>query len=94
MPKNNVTIIKTPKMLLPNASVDMTKWAVIACDQYTSNKAYWDKVEALVGDARPHFTSPFRNSISARSMKKRRSPTSRLRNGNTLPKTSSTFIPA
>ena len=38
-------------MLLPNASVDMSKWAVIACDQYTSNKAYWDKVEELVGDA-------------------------------------------
>ena len=60
MPKNNVTIIMTPKMLLPNASVDMTKWAVIACDQYTSNKAYWDKVEALVGDAPStlHITFP------------------------------------
>ena len=51
MSKKDVTIIKTPKMLLPNASVDMSKWAVIACDQYTSNKAYWDKVEELVGDA-------------------------------------------
>ena len=51
MSESKVTIIKTPKMLLPNASVDMSKWAVIACDQYTSNKAYWDKVEALVGDA-------------------------------------------
>ena len=53
MPKNNVTIIKTPKMLLPNASVDMSKWAVIACDQYTSNKAYWDKVEASSATHRP-----------------------------------------
>lgn len=51
MPKKDVTIIKTPRMLIPNKSVDMEKWAVIACDQYTSNKAYWDKVEALVGDA-------------------------------------------
>ncbi len=51
MSKNNVTIIKTPKMLLPNKSIDMTKWAVIACDQYTSNKSYWDKVEEIVGDA-------------------------------------------
>ena len=60
MPKSNVTIIKTPKMLLPNASVDMTKWAVIACDQSTSNKAYWDKVETLVGDAPStlHITFP------------------------------------
>ena len=51
MSNKKVTIIRTPKMLIPNKSVDMAKWAVIACDQYTSNKAYWDKVEALVGDA-------------------------------------------
>ena len=51
MSRKNVTIIKTPKMLIPNRDVDMSKWAVIACDQYTSNKAYWDKVEAYVGDA-------------------------------------------
>ena len=51
MSKKEVTIIRTPKMLLPNKSVDMGKWAVIACDQYTSQKAYWDKVEEIVGDA-------------------------------------------
>ena len=37
-------------ILLPQ-NIELEKWAVIACDQYTSNKAYWDKVEALVGDA-------------------------------------------
>ena len=36
---------------LPKKGTDMTKWAVIACDQYTSNQAYWDKVEKTVGEA-------------------------------------------
>ncbi len=43
--------IGVPKVLLPNASVDLTKWAVVACDQYTSEPEYWAQVEALVGDA-------------------------------------------
>ncbi|MCI8350849.1 MAG: DUF1015 domain-containing protein [Oscillospiraceae bacterium] len=38
-------------VLLPKAGVDMTKWSVIACDQYTSQPAYWEEVEKLVGDA-------------------------------------------
>lgn len=29
---------------------DFEKWAVIACDQYTSDKKYWNDVENLVGD--------------------------------------------
>lgn len=45
------SIIKSPDILLPNASVDLEKWAVIACDQYTSNEPYWKRVEAFVGDA-------------------------------------------
>ena len=38
--------------LLPK-DVDMTKWSVIACDQYTSNKAYWEdgcQVSSKVAD--------------------------------------------
>lgn len=31
--------------------VDAEKWAVIACDQFTSEPAYWDACRALVGDA-------------------------------------------
>ncbi|MGN1074911.1 MAG: DUF1015 domain-containing protein [Eubacteriales bacterium] len=30
---------------------DMTRYAVIACDQYTSDAAYWQRVEAFVGGA-------------------------------------------
>lgn len=35
-------------ILLPRNDVDLTKWAVIACDQFTSQPEYWKKVEALV----------------------------------------------
>ncbi|WP_409968287.1 DUF1015 domain-containing protein [Bengtsoniella intestinalis] len=37
-------------ILLPK-SADMVKWAVVACDQFTSQPEYWDAVEQLVGDA-------------------------------------------
>lgn len=36
-------------ILLPN-SVDMTKWTVIACDQFSSERDYWERVKAKVGD--------------------------------------------
>ena len=37
-------------ILLPRAA-DMKKWAVIACDQFTSQPEYWQAVEEEVGDA-------------------------------------------
>ena len=33
--------IKTPEILLPKDYLDYKKWAVIACDQFTSEKDYW-----------------------------------------------------
>lgn len=33
-------------ILIPNDSINMEKWAVIACDQYTSEPEYWDKATA------------------------------------------------
>lgn len=33
--------IKTPEILLPKDYLDYNKWAVIACDQFTSEKDYW-----------------------------------------------------
>jgi len=30
----------------------MSKWAVIACDQFTSDESYWSKVESFVGESR------------------------------------------
>ena len=37
-------------VLLPK-DADMTKWAVVACDQFTSQPSYWQAVEDTVGDA-------------------------------------------
>ena len=42
--------IAIPKIVLPAPSVDMQAWAVIACDQHTSDAAYWDELERIVGD--------------------------------------------
>lgn len=38
-------------ILLPQPHVDMTRWAVIACDQYTSQPQYWRDVASVVADA-------------------------------------------
>lgn len=39
-------------ILIPDFNkVDAKKWAVIACDQFTSELHYWQKVEAEVGDS-------------------------------------------
>lgn len=40
--------LKRANILLPK-DVDMTKWSVIACDQYTSEPEYWKEVEKKVG---------------------------------------------
>lgn len=37
-------------ILLPK-NVDMEKWTVIACDQYTSEPEYWEDVRNIVGDS-------------------------------------------
>lgn len=43
--------LQVPRILLPAANVDMHKWAVIACDQYTSDPQYWRDLAAFIGDA-------------------------------------------
>ena len=43
--------IQIPEILLPAEHVDPQKWAVIACDQYTSQPDYWQQVEELVGSS-------------------------------------------
>jgi uncharacterized protein (DUF1015 family) len=42
--------IGTPDILLPKKGVDLKKWAVVACDQYTSELDYWERVNSYVGD--------------------------------------------
>ena len=43
--------IQIPQVYLPKAGTDLSKWAVIACDQFTSEPKYWRDVEKIVGDA-------------------------------------------
>ena len=43
--------IQIPQIYLPQPGTDLTKWAVIACDQFTSQPEYWNEVEKIVGDA-------------------------------------------
>lgn len=40
-----------PEIMLPKASTDLSRWAVIACDQYTSQPEYWAETDRIVGDA-------------------------------------------
>lgn len=40
------------EILLPDLEkTDFSRWAVVACDQYTSEPAYWEATAATVGDA-------------------------------------------
>ena len=41
--------ITVPEILLPK-TMDMESWAVVACDQYTQDRAYWQRAAAIAGD--------------------------------------------
>jgi hypothetical protein len=43
--------VQIPQILLPKAGIDLHRWAVIACDQFTSQPEYWHQVEEIVGNA-------------------------------------------
>ncbi len=43
--------IQIPEVYLPKPGTDLKKWAVIACDQFTSQPEYWAEVEKIVGNA-------------------------------------------
>lgn len=43
--------VQIADILLPNAKIDPGKWAVIACDQFTSEPEYWQSVEEIVGES-------------------------------------------
>ena len=47
---NNIALA-CPDILLPKKGTDLSKWAVIACDQYTSEPDYWKGATDYVGDA-------------------------------------------
>ena len=41
--------LKPDDIYLPAEGIDLRRWAVVACDQYTSQPEYWRRVEAYVG---------------------------------------------
>ena len=43
--------VRPADILLPEASTDMTRWAVVACDQFTSQPEYWEDANRIAGDA-------------------------------------------
>ncbi len=43
--------VMIPEVCLPKPGTDLKKWAVIACDQFTSEPEYWREVEKIVGKA-------------------------------------------
>lgn len=43
--------IQAADILLPKHTIDHPKWAVVACDQFTSQPHYWQEVKQLVGNA-------------------------------------------
>ena len=45
-----MSIVKNFPLLLPKQA-DMSKWAVIACDQHTTDEAYWNKLKSYIGNA-------------------------------------------
>ncbi len=44
------TAFKAADILLPK-NTDMEKWAVVACDQYTSEPKYWAETDRIVGES-------------------------------------------
>lgn len=46
---NNKIPFKTADILIPKENIE--KWAVIACDQFTSDSKYWNETEEFVGEA-------------------------------------------
>jgi hypothetical protein len=40
-----------PDILLPSGGIDLGAWAVVACDQFTQDRAYWKRVEDRVASS-------------------------------------------
>lgn len=43
--------LRIPRIQLPKEGTDYEKWAVVACDQYTSEPAYWEEADRIVGSS-------------------------------------------
>ena len=59
--KNALTM---PEILLPADKSDLSRWAVIACDQYTQDRSYWTRVAERAGNAPSTLKISFPRFIS------------------------------
>jgi hypothetical protein len=52
--------VQIPQVLLPRQDIPLSQWAVIACDQFTSQPDYWQQVEKIVnhGPSAFHLVLP------------------------------------
>lgn len=48
--ETKIQTIHVPEVYLPIPEINYNKWAVVACDQFTSQPDYWEKLRAYVGD--------------------------------------------
>ncbi len=51
--------VKPCDILIPAQSVDLYAYSVVACDQFTSDAAYWQEVERIVGEKPSTFKMTF-----------------------------------
>lgn len=58
MIKENVGVM-IPKILLPKKDINLAKWAVVACDQFTSQEDYWRDVANIVSSEPSTFNLVF-----------------------------------
>jgi hypothetical protein len=40
-----------PEIILPAPAINLEKWAVIACDQFTQDREYWERAKSFIGNA-------------------------------------------
>jgi len=43
--------VSVPEVYLPSTGIDYRKWAVVACDQYSSEREYWEDIDREVNGA-------------------------------------------
>ena len=48
--ENKIGVL-VPNVMLPPKGADFSKWAVVACDQFTSQPEYWEAARNFIGDA-------------------------------------------
>ncbi len=48
---NTTRCTRVPHIMMPKEGTDLSRWSVVACDQYTSQPEYWAETEKNVGDA-------------------------------------------